>query len=373
MDELHNYSLKAPTVYKKDWLMFHNAIFSDLKMSDCNDTITGDCVATETAEECADICKNDPNGLCFVGYFIQDGNKKFCVPLRTNLEKQTLYYERLRNKNFYPEFENASTTVFIRKNKSFPPNRANTVFYKDPFLLQNVETNQTIMPDDAGNVVSQIGEFFLRFLPHGIVLRDNEENYIPVEYDTKIIINIPQTNLNLEQEEDGHLLQWRKSSNTVGTHENVFYIRKLEKYFHGNSDSPWSLNYVSYDDKFYLETQLGSVLCLDAQNIPYLAYGSIDTLENKKYRFGLIPNITVYYEKDGECLSIPLMKTKMDGIEATYDGSICYRQPNCWRFGEPVDTEHRIIKMLLALLILGTIGVVIYLIWKYGRGKNRFV
>lgn len=348
--EDNQYSLSPPTTYKKDWLLFKDAVFTDLGMSDCNDTITGECVAVDTATQCADVCINDPTKQCFVGYFIENEKNKFCVPLRTNLEKQTLYYERLRNKDVYPSLTDAHTTVFIKKNKSFPPNRANTVFYKDRFVIRNSSVKGSLKSDDDGNVIYNDGEFYLRFLPHGIVLRNNEENYIPVEYDKKIVINIPQTNLNLEQQQDGHLLEWRKSSNNIGTYENVFYIRKIPSLFHGNDDSPWSLNYVSYDDQFYFQTSLGSVLCLDAQNIPYLKYGNIDDME--KHIFSLVPDVNVYCLDRNECNTVSLKDTEMNGIESSYNGEKCYRQPNCWRWNSSPPIEETIIILVVTIIVL---------------------
>jgi hypothetical protein len=357
---LDDYQISYPTEYNNDWLLFHNAIFTDLGMSDCNDTINGKCEDVENAEQCADICVNDPTKQCFVGYYVKDDKKSYCVPLRTNIEKQTLYYERLRNKNIYPSLENAKTTVFIKRNKTFPPNRANVVFYKDKFLLQNADTELNIISDDQGNVKAEKGEFYLRFLPHGLVLRNNEENYIPVEYDTKVVINIPQTNLNLEQEQDGNLLQWIKSSNNIGTFENVFYIRRLSAFDYPNDDTPWSKNYLNYQDEFYLETSLGSVLCIDDLNIPFLKYGNVEAMS--KYRFRLIPDVNVYCGggianneinfEDTSCNEYSLKDTDMNGIESTKNGETCYRQPNCWRFNRISHVEGISVGVLIFILII---------------------
>ena len=46
------FKINKPWLYKDRWLIFPDTVFSNLDLTDCNDTINGICTNNKTLEQC---------------------------------------------------------------------------------------------------------------------------------------------------------------------------------------------------------------------------------------------------------------------------------------------------------------------------------
>jgi hypothetical protein len=346
-----------PKLYK-DWYVFPNTTLTNINLDDCNDTIRGVCLQTENLAQCIDICQNDQQNLCDQGYFIQAFDRNYCLPLRNYLVGKTYPYYRLRNKNIYPQLKNLSSTVFVNKKYSFPPNNANAIFYGDNFVLRNIGSDKIVGVSSSNIIGSEVVfskdyPLFLQFLPLQIT-RSDVENYVLVLNNDNVSINIPRTSFLLRPKNES--VQWTTRASTVNTKNNTFIITSPGK----NNSSP-----LNYGDKFFFSAQNGLLSYdNDSERFVFVNRPYSDTLDTDNVLFELLPKVEVYYCQNGECKKVSLQETVMNGEKAMYADRPVYRNPNCWELCHETKKFWKRSKLWILLLFFSIVlicfGIFVY-------------
>lgn len=338
-----------PRTIDNNWYVFDDAILSDLEISDCNDTIGGVCEYTKTLEDCIKKCR-DNNDNCKVGYFIQTPETNFCVPIQHHDATVTSPYYRLRNRSYYPSLRNDKTFVFADKRfYPFPPSHTEMVFFTDQFLLQNVEEGTYLDISDSLNAIFNKEGRHIQFLPNRIKRNNIEQIQLIVNGD-ELVINIPQTALTLNKTEVGNNQEfdWKMRLYYLGTADNTFRIHSTDK-------NKKQGDLISYGETFYFTFGDGRGDRVES-DYPVMSEAGRLSLENGKLVittgtgnsiFRLIPKISVYYEENGICKSIPLEET--DNY-TSYRGFPVYRNSDCW-----IIKKKKINSFVMILIILGIV------------------
>jgi hypothetical protein len=326
------------------WYVFPDTVLDNMDLSDCNDTITGICMHTNTLNECLDLCGN--SNFCKGGYYIKAPDRNYCVPLK-NYEKEALTpYYRYRHQSLYPELKGLKVYVFNSTQDPYPPNFANVIFYTDHFVMQDSSTKTNIgylddlydldkqndLDDGTEDVDETSRAINLRFLP-GQLGRNYVEHYVSVKSGDKVIINIPNTafvlhrSLGLERGENinvtnlpsnSGLLNWVLGAAVTNIPVNTFVIEGVDE--NGQVLPEGSL--LTYSNMIRLYHNSEPVYYKDGL---LLAGGDTPT------DFKLIPKVQVYYCKNEQtCARVGLEDTDKHGPSATYMGKPVSRNPACW-------------------------------------------
>jgi hypothetical protein len=375
-----SYDIKTPELINDKWLVFKNSIFNELDTLDCDDTIEGKCYEDKTFDQCMDIC--DKSDLCAFGYYIsRKNNSNLCVPIKTPSDSLNISY-RLRNQNIYPELDHAVVKTFLDKNVyQFPPADANTIFYMDNFLFENVETNtivnNTILSDVSKKTISKVidtndvvfsndGELLIHMLEIPISLAVGLE-YVPVKYGDKVAFNIPTTNLVMRPSLSKNTLEWISRSFNLSP-SSSFTLIPLP-------DSKKKIgDYVSYSDTFSIQSSNVFILGVNEwYNIQLYYYKNYKEakVRNKNVTFRFKPKEQGWYcnNKKSEIVSFDKMIVDENGI-GTYNGMKISRYPNS--FGMCKDEPVKPVKpvkpvrsiLLLILLIIFIIFFTVYILCK---------
>jgi hypothetical protein len=248
------------------------------------------------------------------------------------------------------------------------------VFYQDPFKLENVKTGLRLeVPDDKSLDIerSQFSKdegMNLQILPMRNTMYTNQV-YIPVRHVEPIIINIPGTSLIMRKNNNNTGVGWVARLTTVAASQNAFKIypkvwKKIRKDF----------LILNYDEEVYITYQDLYIVELDENyNTLRAVYTSVENAiaDGANIFFKLIPNIQVYYCDDGDCKTIPLEKTVMNDLKASYKGNAVSRNPMCWngcdylRADGTLNAEIVSRRMGTNVVVLIAIGVLIvgFCIW----------
>lgn len=355
------YKLPKPWVYNDKWFIFPNTTLSNLNLNDCNDTVDGICRHTNNMDECISICENDPEKLCDGGYFIKTPDKRnFCVPLRNYQDGDTNPYYRLRNDSYYPQLRNVDSTFFISKQYSYPPDRANTLFFNDHFILRSVGTGKWLGVEDE-NTTSETVIFtkktplHVQLLPIKIT-RSYVENYVSVKNGYHVAINIPHTAFILRKTELGNEVKWLMRASTVNVPNNTFQIYS---YNPNKKDN----DVLDYSEKFYF-TYFGGVMHYseESKRLEITNKNLKDALlDDLHVLFELIPKVEVHYCDDKKCRSIDLSLTQRKGVKARYKGSMVSRSPECWSMCGSNSNGWSVVIITVILLLV----VVVFVIYKF--------
>lgn len=365
MTSSNEYNINPPYT-KNNWLIFKDSTFSKLQTADCNDAIEGICYKNISFNECIDYCNKSYN--CDYGYHISDlpDNKSICVPLNYSKYFNPVY--KLRNKNIYEELQNVDSKVFIDKNKyNFPPNEANNVFFMDNFLVKNMETSYILDTSPIKNY-SQIdfkknGDLIVKVIktpPNSI----SGVEYRKVEYGDDLTLNIPNTNLVLEDKDD--IIDWVSKSFTISSDES-FKILPI------SSDDNNGDNYVYYSDEFYIySNKTKSIISVDKNtnklvNSKYSDYNDAKS-HNMNVTFKFIPKIKGWYCKDKNCIETSIENMEIDDNNVGYIDKIpVNRIKSCWNLCKQdkgkVNYIYRYIPIILITILI--LIIIFILIKKY--------
>ena len=383
----NKFDIKKPELINDKWVVFKNEVFDELDTLDCDDTIEGKCYEDKTFDQCVDIC--DKSHKCTFGYYIsRKNNSNLCVPLKTHSDSINISY-RLRNQNIYPELDDTVVKTFLDKNVyQFPPADANTIFYMDNFLFENVETNtivnNTILSDITKKSISKVidtndvilssdGHLIIHMLEIPISLAVGIE-YVPVKYGDKVAFNIPTTNLIMRPKSCTNTLEWISRSFNI-TQSSSFTLIPLP-------DSKKKIgDFVSYSDTFSIQCA-ANVFILGVNewnNIEkyYIKNYKEAKIRNKNVTFRFKPQMKGWYcnNKKPEIVSFDKMTVDENGI-GTYNGMKISRYPDAFGMcknepnepNEPIKPIKPII--LLILLIIFIIFITIYILCKKNCNKN---
>ena len=329
--EKNMYDIKKPLLKDKKWLIFPDAILSDIKTADCNDTMEGKCYENTTLEECIKRCEKSTR--CNYGYYITGRDKKnICVPL-LDLGKENNPIYRIRNKEIYPELKNSDTKTFINKTVfPFPPEQANNVFFMDNFNIQNVET--CLWLDSSPLVTNEKNVFFnghktdehltVQFIQIPPNLSVGVQ-YVRVSYGEDIAINIPHTTLIFRESEIYNKIEWVSRVSAL-THEYAFQLVPIDGKKKGDD--------VLFSDKFAIKTKEYFLGIDDYGNLVKLYYSTYEEANQHGHSttFRLVPQMEGYYcNNDSQCTRISLtdMEVNHKGI-GKIDGLSIGRNPGCW-------------------------------------------
>lgn len=339
-------------IKKNNWYIFENSTFSNINISDCNDTISGICETSKSLDECIDKCRGSEN--CKYGYYIETPKENICVPLILNNETTTPYY-RIRNKNIYPELKKLHSTVFVNDIYPFPPNMANVIFFTDNFeLASTTGYNLSSLDDDKTVFFSKGSPITIRFLPEE-VKRTYVEEYIPVRDGDTVILNIPNTGYVFHKKLDGDIISWILRASDSKT-PNSFMV-------HGKGKTTGDI--LTYSDTIYFMYN-NNPLVLKEDSLVISEKNLDKTLEDgESMYFNTKPNVKVYYHNGNSCKEVNLDETEREGEQAHFMGNIVGRSSSC--FGMEDKPKNYLQIVLVCFLVL----ITIYLFYKIVLNSNH--
>jgi hypothetical protein len=331
MPSIDSYNIKKPQIKDDNWIVFPDTIFSHINTMDCTDAMEGKCYTDKTFDQCIDICDKSPE--CNYGYYISNlPGENICVPLRDkNSDSNPLY--RLRKKSLYPEMENARTRVFVNKKQyQFPPEEANTVFFMDNFLIQNIETGYfletsefTVGNENVGVKLDTKGDLIVQPLQVPPDLSAGTQ-YVTVKYGDQLVFNIPNTTLIMKESGDRNKMDWNPRDYNISNDVSYTLIPVTPSKKIGDV--------VNYSDSFSIHTN-NSILGVDSHSfIEKIYYSDYKHSKDSGYdvTFKFIPKMKGWYcNNDAVCTEISLEKmTVNDKGIGTYDGFAIGRNPGCF-------------------------------------------
>lgn len=356
------YELDKPWLYKNRWRVFPHTTMSHLNLNDCNDTIGGVCRHTDDVEQCIDLCANDPDSLCTGGYFIRTPaqHNNLCVPLRDYTEQETVPYYRMRRKSFYPEMNNVDSTFFLLNEGSFPPDMANTLFYMDNLIMQNVETGLVLGKSIDGTLSKDVNfvkqdPLHVQFLPLED-MRSGVENYVPIKNGSKVAINIPHTALILRKNNADDRLVWLMRAVVVSEPNNTFTIFSTDP----NKKLGDNLN---YGENFYLKYHNMIVRYNNSLRLLEVSEENYKDAVKNNYsvRFKFIPQVQGSYCDEGKCKSVSLDHSQCKEEKCRYKGSMVSRNPSCWGMCNGKKSKVWVLLILVLFVIVSIITITVYL------------
>jgi hypothetical protein len=240
---------------------------------------------------------------------------------------------RLRTQNIYTELNRFNSKVFIDKNKyPFPPEQANTVFFMDNFLIENIETKSYLESppiSETENDISHVsfkkdGDLIVQVLQVPPDLSAGTQ-YVSARYGDLLVFNIPSTTLIMRPLHS--TMEWISRSFSLSTRTTCF-MRPITPNERKMGDE------IQYSDTFSIHSSV-SILGIDeSSRIERLYYNSHEKAKDngKDVTFRFIPKMKGWYcNNNSQCTEIPLEKMVVNdkGI-GTYDGLTIGRNPGCW-------------------------------------------
>lgn len=306
---------------------------------DCSDTVTGECIENKNLNECIDVCsQNDKE--CGGGYWIKNGGKSYCLPLRTFLypDSNLLLYIEPKN-DILPI--HTSGSVFIDKTRfNFPPDDANTIFYKDNCKLYTEKNGDKYYLDSAvkGEKVklSKFGKLEVFIFGRNITLstifhkkvRVGDEIAFAVEASPLIISSQREAEEKSEEkrraeEKSGSNLTWKtRFSSWVMLPENVFEIIVSGK----EIGDP-----VVFGDKFKLK----QVLKEGEEKYIGMNDNNELVLQDTGNIFVLYPLVEYNVCMKNQCERVEYDKLTIEGEKARLGKQIVFRDGMCFSCEEP--------------------------------------
>lgn len=350
-----------------EWNFIPGHIFNQIKLRDCNDTVTGYCLENMDIENCVKHCKDDPD--CKYGYFLKNSNKNsnnnsnksYCVPLKQEFGCIQDIYFHIRDKNIYPELNSYESTVFVHKNIDISPN-SNYLRFKDTLYIRNKNHDSYLGISDEKSV-SEFSDFSLepilevQFLPVSNE-KSRIKNSIICEGDM-VIINIPQSSLALMKDSQDDFINWYMYAVSMHEDEDTFTIHSA------NPDKKLG-EPLNYDESFYFYYYENLLVYDPEYNRLKLVRGSYDdnmsSHENASLAtFTLEPTVNVYYTHGDQCRSVQLRDTETKNEHAYFNGKPVRRSQDCFmsisKSGVPKEDNTYIyyIGIGIFLIILGII------------------
>jgi len=329
------------------WHIFPDGIFSNLELSDCNDTIEGICKKTATLKDCIAECEK--TDYCNAGYYIKPD--KLCIPINNKRNSLINPVYKLRNKSIYPILRDKNTTAFVDDSYSFPPKNSGLIFYQDTLLFENVKTGLKVYLDPKltfANVTLQKQGTPLQFLPIKETIIE-EHKYIPIEKSENLIVNIPGTTLIMKKNNTNNFIGWAARLDNIVSSPNTFQIFPVKTQLKDG---------LSYGDVFYITHQDNQIVVFDEKtNQLELVYTTFEKAKENGLNiiFRFIPDFNVYYNKNGKCLSIPLNSNGIQykNEQAFYKSVPVYKE-SCHMHVRNRNSQYynRTVFILLSLIVL---------------------
>jgi hypothetical protein len=334
-NEYSEFDIQHPTIYKNKWMIFDDAVFSNINTLDCSNTVEGQCYTDKTFEQCVQMC--DDHSDCTFGYYISNGpskKKNWCVPIR-ELTHEINPVRRLRNKNTYPELNDRDAKVFISNQDTYntwPPNQLNTVFFFDKFVLYNTETDMSLSSKFPLNndpvIFEQLGNLPIQLLEIPPDL-DADGRYVSVTYGDKVLFNIPNTIFTMGKSDTDDTLSW-ESRSFIRTNARSYFMSPVSiqnNESNKNSKEKKNGDKIEYGDTFCIHSNV-SVVGVEGDQLKLYYMDYKDAKSNGlNVTFKFIPKSIGFYCDDGKCKQVSLDKVDSDG---KYQGMQVYRNPKCW-------------------------------------------
>jgi hypothetical protein len=326
---MSEFEINNPIEYKgesgkgKNFILFPETTFKNIKFFDCNDTIDGICYEDKTLDECIKMCE-PPH--CGIGQYITTQKGSICVPNKSDVYPDLNPSHKLRRQNIYSEMKNSKSTIFMNKSMhEFPPNEGNNIFYLDVVQLQAVNNNfimgrhddppKTLFDDDSLGTDIQI-------LPSKLSGVASDNRNLPVRYNQKVIFRVPDTSYILGKDDLYPELEWESKILSNNDETYTFKIIPTES-------SKGKEGKINYDSEFYLIYNDISY-CYVNKNGQFIVDATVNLEKreeqglNSKFRF--IPKNIGYHCDNGQCKEISL-KTMLDkGI----DPKNVFRNESCY-------------------------------------------
>jgi hypothetical protein len=315
------YKIQKP-IKDNGWNIFPGTTLSNLRSSDCDNTIDGLCTDNVTLPECIQKCSNSPN--CNFGYYISNLKgpvKSTCVPLQ-DLSLNINPSHRIRNKNIYPEFKNAQSTTFMNNKWKFPPTDANNIFFTDNFILENIETSFKLKKSTSKSpVFSKNGHLQtqLLYIPTNY---SGSVQYIMLKYGEEFALNIPSTNLVIINNEST-TFSWLARKFSLSDIDG-FVLKPIKNKKKGDN--------VLYSDVFSIWKD-GNIVSLENNHLVTKYVNNYEIAKKNGYNvtFRFIPKMKGWYcDDEQKCKEIDINKMTVNekGL-GIVNGSTVSRMPYC--------------------------------------------
>jgi hypothetical protein len=363
-------TLSRPWVYKDKWLVWPDAVFDAMDIESCSDTISGVCGTHKTVEDCIDACTDG----CAAGYHVEfEDGSTVCVPIRTEIHPLLSPVQRLNSKSVFPTLENVSVSSFVNKKIfPFPPDTANTVFFKDILNLYSgklqlsagVNTGDTLVVEDkAGSN--------LQLVPvHSI--NTQIARYMPITYGIMFDISVPGTALEADTNINSPGFEWKSIGRSIADVYSGFAMFPLDQ-------NKKKGDLISYGDKFTLKHGSSSICVVrKSTGILEASQRSLSVLQHDNDLdtvFSLKSRMVGYYCDSGICQSVPISETLPTGSGARYRGATVGRAPECWGMckKDVVGERYKLTATLAGGIvgIVAVIGIVLVVFFSLRRARTR--
>lgn len=355
-------NISKSIIYDKDnkYLIFPDTTIDKIQFSDCNDTIEGICYNDKSLDECIELCEK--SNKCGIGQYITTYEKNYCVPLKSDLYPDMYFTRKMRNKNIYPELNNADSKIFINTKKyKFPPDHSNTIFCYDEMQIKcnNLYMGlNDIEPPDT--IYRKNGDFQnIQLIEYGIS-ESNLLKYIPIKYNHKYNIRLSNTSYILIKNQYTNELEWK---NKILDTESPGITFSIKQYEINKKD-----DVLYYKTKFYLyfnEINLcyinnNGIFKTTTKSIEQLIESEDENINESNILFEFIPKVDSYYCDNGECKYIELNDTNCEKEKCRYKNNIIYRNKGCFNL-----CKNKKIWSLNTIIII-IVFFIIFIIIMYG-------
>ena len=334
-------NIKLPWKYN-NWLIWPNTLLNNLYATDCIDTTKGVCLKNKTLEECLKKCSNN----CSVGYHIKLSNgNTICIPLDDTKYKTLSPYYLLQNQESV-NLKNMIISTFVNTDIfPFPPKDKDSIFYTNKITIRDATDNSLYLNSDNSNidkskVVLNKNKLILNFLPV-TTLDKNLTRYIPINYNQKLLLNIPNTDIILNN--SSNYLIWDKIL-AIFSENNIIKLIPLDK-------KKYNTN-VKLNDKFKIKYK--------NKYVKILSNNSLTLVDSTDSLFTIKPEEKGYYCDKNKCVQgniSDLLNKK----------GIITRSPNCFNLcGKKLNFStkppHRYKNLLWLYILISFIIIIIIII-----------
>jgi hypothetical protein len=295
-------NISTPKIYKDKWLMFENTVVKPLELTDCNDTISGICLADLTMNECTEKFRGDSD----MGYYVKINNKSICVPIRSAVNARINPSYRLKNQDIYKFPKNVKFTYFQNKEVyPYPPLHSAQVFYNNIININSYDDKNFGFTADVTKNNSRVylndkNNLNLIILPK-ITTNNALVSYKPIYYGDYITIHVPNTTLILRQDENNILRFIIRSFENI-LDENSFFNSNITFYL-DSDDKTKKGKPVNWQDPIIIRSEGNNIVKINENNQLIIVRDDKKLSEKEKY-FRLDTKQDGYYCENNNCKKI---------------------------------------------------------------------
>jgi hypothetical protein len=310
------------------WLVFPNAVISDITIGDCNDTVNGVCEMDTPFDDCLQICKEGDCGL----FYQISGN--ICVPVKTGRNNNNNPAFTLRNRSFFPEMKNVNIDTVIDTHLfPFPPNDSETVMYADRFFVKPVGKPRLnkVLYSSNGNQVMFTNEKTDQIVSASPVKIEYSSlnTFNSLEYKEIFKFTIPGTNLVMKESDE--TLNWISGYQSG----DQFMLVPTRGRLTASRVKTYGKK-VSYADEFFIAAVSNKIKDNVSRDYVPTRFLSVNgdnkaVISSGKTAFKFQSQGARYYcDVNHDCNQVPKDHEIEAGLTGFYNGLKVSRNPECW-------------------------------------------